>query len=153
MSATPATPEDPFRPGAKLTTTTRAISASDVASFAHLTGDENPLHLDEAVAAAEMFGGIVAHGMFTLAATIGLWYQSGYFEGHVVVFTGIENLRFLRPVRPGESLGAELAIQKRETSARGDKVELENITYNERHEPVLSFTARLLVRPLHRAKE
>lgn len=138
-------PVDRFRPGTVVPTPTRLISMKDIEEFARLTEDRNPLHLDEAFARGQLFGGRVAHGLLTLSATLGLWYRAGLFDGWIVVFSGIDKLRFLRPVRPGESLSARLTILRRETSPRGEMVELENTTYNEREEAVLSFSARLLL--------
>lgn len=143
----PATPPDRFRVGESLVTSARTISLADIDAFARTTGDENPLHLDETFAARQMFGGRVAHGLLTLSATLGLWYRSGFFDHVIVVFLGIDKLRFLKPVRPGDTLSSRLTIVKREPTERGDRVELENVTSNGAGEPVLTFTARLLVSP------
>jgi acyl dehydratase len=143
-SPTPVYP-DRFRAGEVIGTPARNVSRSDITSFAHLTGDENPLHLDEEFARPRLFGGVVAHGLMTLSVTLGLWYRAGTFDGLVVVFSGIDRLRFLRPVRPDDVLTAQLTVTRHEGSARGDVVELENTTYNQRKEAVLSFSARLLL--------
>jgi len=131
--------------GETVTTSVRTLSAADIEEFAHLTGDENPLHLDESFSAGQLFHGRVAHGLLTLSATLGLWYQCGLFDGWIVVFLGIDKLRFVKPVRPGESLSARLHVLSREPSPRGDRVELENTTFNAEQEPVLTFSARLLI--------
>ncbi len=117
----------------------------DIEAFAHLTGDENPLHLDEEFARPRLFGGRVAHGLFTLAITLGQWYRAGAFDGLIVVFSGIDKLRFLRPVRPEDSLRSQVTVVRHEASPRGDLVDLENTTFNQRDEAVLSFSARLLL--------
>lgn len=140
-----ASPPDSAHPGPVIATPARSVSAADIEQFAHLTGDENPLHLDEAFARQQLFGGRVAHGLLTLSITLGLWYQARAFDGRTVVFSGIDRLRFRRPVRPGDTLTAEITILRRETSERGEKVEVENATFNQRKEVVLSFTARLLL--------
>jgi acyl dehydratase len=62
--------------GSDLPTLARVVSAEDVRAYAHAGGDHNPLHLDDAVARAAGFPGIIAHGMFTmghLAACIAGW--------------------------------------------------------------------------------
>jgi len=140
---------DRFRPGEVVTTSSRAVSVADIEGFAHLTGDENPIHIDDAFAARQLFGGRVAHGLLTLSATLGLWYRAGLFDGWIVVFLGIDKLRFLRPVRPGDSLRSEVKTLTREPSAKGDRVEIENTTFNEAGEPVLTFSARLLLSRLN----
>lgn len=144
VPSAPAYP-DRFRAGEVISTPSRTVSVADIDQFAHLTGDENPLHLDEAFARPRLFGGRVAHGLLTLSITLGLWYRAGAFDGLIVVFSGIDKLRFLRPVRPEDSLSAQLTVTRHEASGRGDLVDLENTTYNQRKEAVLSFSARLLL--------
>jgi acyl dehydratase len=136
---------DRIRTGEVIRTPSRTVSLSDIDDFARLTGDENPLHLDEEFARPRLFGGRVAHGMLTLSLTLGLWYRSRAFDDLIVVFSGIDKLRFLRAVRPEDALTAELAITRHDPSPRGDVVELDNTTFNQRKEPVLSFSARLLL--------
>ncbi len=138
-------PPDRFLVGGTTTTPIRTVSQADVEEFARLTGDENPIHLDETYAQRQLFGGPVAHGLLTLSLTLGLWYRAGLFDGHIVVFRGIDRLQFLKPVRPGDALSAEITILRREPSAHGEAVELENATRNARGEIVLSFSARLLL--------
>jgi len=136
---------DRFRVGETIVTAGRTVSAADIEAFAHLTGDENPLHLDEAFAAKQMFGGRVAHGLLTLSVTLGLWYRAGLFDGVIVVFLGIEKLRFLKPVPPGETLTSRVTTVQREPTERGDRAELQNVTENAAGEAVLTFTARILL--------
>ena len=137
--------------GATVHTPTRTVSPEDIATFAHLTGDENPMHLDEPFARRQLFGGIVAHGLLTLSLTLGLWYRAGLFDQDIVVFSGIDKLRFVKPVRPGDTLSAELTIVRRAPSAHGELVDLDNSTRNSRGETVLSFSARLLLADLPQA--
>lgn len=136
---------DRFLVGETVTTPSRTVSRADVEAFAHLTGDENRMHLDEAFARQQLFGGIVAHGLLTLSITLGLWYRAGLFEREIVVFSGIEKLRFVKPVRPGDTLSAELKIVRRVPSVHGELVDIDNMTRNGANETVLSFSARLLL--------
>ena len=142
---TPASGIDRLKVGETVSTPSRTIHDSDVREFAHLSGDENPLHLDVEFAGTNLFHGIVAHGLLTVSVTLGLWYRAGLVECHVVVFTRIDDLRFLQPVRPGDALHARVRVLRREGSDRGERVELESVTMNQRDEPVLRFTARLLL--------
>ena len=62
--------------GSELPPLARVVTAEDVKAYAEAGGDRNPLHLDDAVARAAGFPGIIAHGMFTmghLAAFIARW--------------------------------------------------------------------------------
>ena len=74
----------------------RAVTAADLEAFAAVTGDDNPLHLDEAFAAATPFGGRIAHGMLMagyISAVLG-----ADLPGHGSIYIS-QTLRFRRPVR------------------------------------------------------
>jgi len=68
--------------------------------------DPQPIHLDPAVAAESMFGGIIASGWHSLSVTMRLMVRSNIFDGAPVVGVGIQNLRYLKPVRAGDRLRA-----------------------------------------------
>jgi 3-hydroxybutyryl-CoA dehydratase len=86
---------------------TRVASAAVVEAFAELSGDINPLHLDEAYAQTTSFGGRVAHGMLAAAyisAVIG-----AKLPGPGAVYLN-QSLRFRRPVRLGDAVTARVTI-------------------------------------------
>lgn len=105
--------------GETLTTEKRTITAEDVDKFGNHTGDKFYAHFDEEAAARSLFGKIVAHGYFVLSAAAGLFVHPD--EGPVLLNYGLENLRFLAPVAPGDTIQAKLIVkrktvrQKRET--------------------------------------
>lgn len=104
-----------FEIGAEATTAARTLTQEDVVAFAELSGDHNPLHLDEAYAARGPFGRRVAHGLLGLAAASGLMEQSGLTAGTLVAFLGLE-WSFRRPILPGESVRVRMRVaQKRAT--------------------------------------
>lgn len=82
---------------------TRTITAADVEAFAALSGDVNPLHLDEEYAATTPFGQRVAHGM--LAASLISTVVGTRLPGLGAVYLGQE-LRFVAPTRLGDTLTA-----------------------------------------------
>ncbi len=79
--------------------------------------DPQKIHLDPEVAAREMFGGIVASGWHTASATMRLIIDTQIFGGGPVVGAGINNLRFLQPVRAGDCLRAEAEVLEIRNSA------------------------------------
>ena len=86
---------------------TRTVSAADLDAFAAVTGDDNPLHLDETYAAATPFSGRIAHGMLAagyISAVIGTARPG---PGGVYVS---QTLRFRRPVRIGDAVTARVEI-------------------------------------------
>lgn len=87
---------------------TRIASAAVVEAFAELSGDFNPVHLDEAYAKTTPFGGRIAHGMLAAAyisAVIG-----AKLPGPGSVFL-TQSLRFRRPVRIGDSVTTRVTIK------------------------------------------
>ncbi|WP_433470426.1 phenylacetic acid degradation bifunctional protein PaaZ [Saccharomonospora azurea] len=89
----------------------RIVTDSDVAHFAEFTGDTFYAHTDEAAAAANpLFGGIVAHGYLVVSFAAGLFVSPE--PGPVLANYGLENLRFLTPVKPGDELTVTLTCKQ-----------------------------------------
>ena len=74
------------------------ISQDEILSFATLSGDSNPLHVDANSPEAAAFGGCIAHGILTLGVLSKVFGTLLYAEGNVLL--GLES-RFLSPLRPG----------------------------------------------------
>ena len=72
--------------------------------------DPQPIHLDPAGAAREMFGGVIASGWHSLSATMRLMVRSNIFDGAPVVGVSVDNLRYLQPVRAGDRLRARAEV-------------------------------------------
>ncbi len=93
--------------GDTVETASRTVTREDVDHFAAFTGDTFYAHTDEQAAAANpLFGGIVAHGYLVLSFAAGLFVDPA--PGPVLANTGLEQLRFTSPVRPGDTLRAVL---------------------------------------------
>jgi acyl dehydratase len=93
---------------------TRAVAARDIELFTEITGDRNPIHYDEDLAAASRFGGIVVQGGVTSGLLNALVAEQ--LPGPGSVFLEVA-WRFLAPVRPGDVLTAEATV----TAVRDDK--------------------------------
>lgn len=87
---------DELEVGQVFETESRTVTAADVEAFAHLTGDLNPVHLDDDYARHTPFGRRVAHGMLTLSIAAGL--LSPVLVETTVAAHGIDDLRFRRPL-------------------------------------------------------
>ena len=84
--------------------------------------DPQPIHIDEASANEGFFGGIIASGWHTLSVTMRLMVRANLFAGAPVIGVGVDNLRYLAPVRPGDVLTAQAeVIEVRPSSSRNDR--------------------------------
>ncbi|MFL6769577.1 MAG: phenylacetic acid degradation bifunctional protein PaaZ, partial [Sphingomicrobium sp.] len=96
--------------GDTLKTESRTVTLEDIEHFAHFTGDTFYAHMDdEAAKASPIFEGRVAHGYLILSFAAGLFVDPD--PGPVLANTGLENLRFLTPLYPGDSMRVELTVR------------------------------------------
>ncbi len=111
-----------LRPGDTVVAGPRRVTLEDVEHFAEFTGDTFYAHMDEEAARANpFFDGRVAHGYLVLSFAAGLFVQPD--PGPVLANYGIENLRFLTPVYPGDELTVTLTckqITPREDAGHGE---------------------------------
>jgi 3-hydroxybutyryl-CoA dehydratase len=94
--------------GSRLCSRARTITESDLVSFAAITGDWHPQHVDADWAAESRFGERIAHGMLVLSYSIGLM---GFDPERVVALRGIDSLTFKRAVAIGETIRAEAEVE------------------------------------------
>lgn len=103
-------------PGSTFVSRARTVRRSDLRAFAALSGDRNPLHLDQRYASTTRFGRIVAHGVLGLALATGLLNRLGLTRRTLVALAGLE-WRFLAPLYPGDRVRLVAAVRwKRKTS-------------------------------------
>ncbi len=96
--------------GDTLKTKSRTVTLEDIEHFAEFTGDNFYAHMDEEAAkASPIFEGRVAHGYLILSFAAGLFVDPD--PGPVLANTGLENLRFLTPLYPGDSMRVELTVR------------------------------------------
>src|SRR3954471_6655415 len=93
-------------------TGSRTVSIEDIEHFANFTGDKFYAHVDEEAArASPIFEGRVAHGYLILSFAAGLFVDPD--PGPVLANTGLENLRFLTPLYPDDSVRVELTVRSK----------------------------------------
>ena len=111
-----------LRVGDQVVTATRPVTLEDIEHFARFTGDTFYAHMDEEAAKANpFFDGRVAHGYLIVSFAAGLFVQPD--PGPVLANYGVDNLRFLTPVNPGDTLGVQLTckeINPREGADHGE---------------------------------
>ena len=118
---------------------TKTIGDEEVRAFAALTGDRNPVHLDEEYAKGTRFGRRIAHGM--LGASLISAVLANELPGRGTVYLS-QTLRFNAPVFLGDALTARVTVK----AVREDKpvVTLETVCTNQRGERVVEGEAVVL---------
>ena len=118
---------------------TKTITQEDIQAFARISGDTNPLHLDEDYARSTRFGGRIAHGLLVaglISAVLGT-----KLPGPGAIYLGQE-LRFTAPVRPGDTVTARVRVEAVD-SAKG-RVSLSTEVVNQDGAPVITGKARMV---------
>lgn len=121
------------------TSLTRTLTKRDIQLFAAVTGDMNPAHVDENYAKTDVFRQIVGHGMWTgsmFSVLLGM-----YLPGPGTIYLS-QTLKFLRPVRLGETITASVKVMKKDDAHK--HVTLQTLCANEKGEHVLEGEALVL---------
>jgi oxepin-CoA hydrolase/3-oxo-5,6-dehydrosuberyl-CoA semialdehyde dehydrogenase len=147
------TPEHPFRHslatlqvGDTIESEPRVISLEDIDHFADFTGDTFYAHTDpEAAAQNPLFGGIVAHGYLIVSMAAGLFVDPA--PGPVLANFGVDNLRFLTPVKAGDSIRVMLTVKQitPRSSADYGEVRWDALVTNADDEAVATYDVLTLV--------
>jgi oxepin-CoA hydrolase/3-oxo-5,6-dehydrosuberyl-CoA semialdehyde dehydrogenase len=94
----------------------REVTLADIERFAALSGDHFYAHMDEVAARRNpLFGGRVAHGYFLIAAAAGLFVEPEF--GPVLANYGIDALRFVKPVKPGDRIRVRITCKEKSLRA------------------------------------
>jgi 3-hydroxybutyryl-CoA dehydratase len=118
---------------------TKQITSKDVVLFAEVSGDDNPVHMDEAFAQTTMFKGRIVHG--ALVASLFSKILGTQLPGMGTIYLGQES-RFMKPVRIDETITATVTII--EIIAEKNRVILETIARNSAGEIVVSGKATVI---------
>ncbi len=124
----------------------RAVTVDDIERFAELSGDRFYAHMDDAQAARNpLFGGRVAHGYLLVAAAAGLFVDPAY--GPVLANYGIDSLRFLKPVKPGDRIRVRLTCKEKSLRAGAGygEVRWDTAISNQHGETVASYDVLTMV--------
>jgi len=112
-TATPAAPKrfywEDFTPGRLIPLGRIAVTREQVLEFAGRF-DPQPFHLDDAAAEHSLFGRLAASGWHTCAMTMRLMCDTYLNDSSSLGSPGIDNLRWLKPVYPGDTLGGEMEV-------------------------------------------
>ena len=144
-----------FEVGERFVSPGATISESQILDFA-LAYDPQPFHLDKEAAADFPYGGLIASGFQTLALAFRVFYQANVINACSLGSPGMDEVRWLAPVRPGDTIHTEAeVVSKRESRSRPDRGTL-NMAYeikNQTGDVVMTFTAIHIFRKRPQAEE
>lgn len=107
--------------GAEFESPARTVTEADIVAFAGLSGDYNPLHVNEEYCKTTIFGGRIAHGPLVYAIAAGLLFQLHLYDDTLIAFLGFENLKFTKPVKPGDTIRARIKVLEKRESSNADR--------------------------------
>lgn len=140
---------DELRIGERLLTARRTITEADIVNFGGLSGDYFYAHMDKIAAAESLFGERVAHGYFIVSAAAGLFVDAA--PGPVIANYGMDNLRFVEPVKIGDTIQVELTCKQKTPKPLRDEQKPHGVVVwdikvkNQRNELVATYDILTLV--------
>ncbi len=132
--------------GDTIASASREVTLADIEHFAEFTGDTFYAHTDEEAARRNpLFGGIVAHGYLVVSLAAGLFVDPD--PGPVLANFGVDHLRFLTPVKAGDSIAVTLTVKQitPRTSADYGEVRWDAVVTNADADPVATYDVLTLV--------
>ncbi|NTV71815.1 MAG: MaoC family dehydratase [Azonexaceae bacterium] len=139
---------DDLTPGQRFTSPGLTLTEAEIIDFAWRY-DPQPFHLDANAAADSPYGGLIASGFQSLAICFRLFIQSGVLADSSMGSPGIDELRWLAPVRPGDTLHSEIEVlEVKPSNSKPDRgiARLKYQAVNQRGEAVLTFIVMHLLR-------
>jgi len=139
---------DDFKTGEMFVTPGVTVTETMIVEFARVY-DPQPFHLDAEAAKHSIYGGLIASGFQTLALGFRLIWDTGIFRAASLGSPGFDELRWLKPVRPGDVLHVEMAVAElRPSQSKPDRGILRGAYryVNQQGEAVLTYTAMHLLR-------
>lgn len=109
-----------LKEGQVLTTRKRVVTSTDIDIFATMTGAVNPLFLSKDYAVSAKMRDRVAPGILTVGLMFGSLYPLGLFD-NIVALTGIDKLRFLLPVFPGDTIESKVVVESKKETSKPDR--------------------------------
>lgn len=139
---------DDFAPGQRFATRGCTLSEAQILDFA-FQYDPQPFHMDKVAADHWPFGGLIASGFQTLLVSFRLWYAEGVINAASLGSPGMDELRWTRPVRPGDTIHVEAEVlEVRPSRSKPDRgvVLIAYRVVNQAQETVMTYQVTHLIR-------
>jgi acyl dehydratase len=138
------------RVGERFVTPGRTITESDVVSFAALSGDWNSIHSDAEFAKTQPHGERIAHGMLSLVVGANLIFRLGQhavYPKSLIAIASLDNVRFVQPVKIGDTLHLEAEIMETEKLRNGTgTIEFRYRIKNQANELVIAARVKIVAK-------
>jgi len=137
-----------FRVGRTFESASVTVTEADIVAFARRF-DTQPFHLDAEAARQSPYGGLIASGIHTIALTFKLFLDTGALAAASLGSPGLDEIRWLRPVRPGDTLRAVVEVlAARPSSSKPDRgiATFRYQTLDQRGETVMTMVGHQLLR-------
>ncbi len=144
-----------FAAGDRVVTQGITLTEANIIDFG-FRFDPQPIHINKLEAERSFYGGLIASGWQVAALAFRLFWQSGFIYGGSLGSPGVQELRWLKPVRPGDTIIVEAEVTSTRLSSKGDRgyVGVVYTVKNQNGESVLTMTGTqiIAVRPAREAK-
>ncbi len=137
-----------FKVGDRFESPGATVTESQIIEFA-MHYDSQPFHMNAEAAKTSIYGGLIASGIHTIAVTFRLFLMTGVISDSNLGSPGFDELRWLRPVRPGDTLRAVGEVLEVIPSAsKPDRgiIRFRYTTLNQRNEEVLRVIGNQIIR-------
>jgi acyl dehydratase len=112
---------DDFKVGETIKTGSRTLTEEEIVSFAR-EYDPQPFHVDKAAAEDSIFGGIIASGWQTCGIMMRLMIDAVLHDAASLGSPGLDEIRWLKPVRPGDTLTVSITtLESRPSTSKPDR--------------------------------
>src|SRR5690625_3847522 len=126
-------------------TKTHIVTKEDIVRFAS-EFDPQYMHIDEKKANEGRFNGIIASGIHTLAISFKLWVEEDHYGDDVIAGTGMNHIKFMKPVYPGDALYIKVKVLNKKTLKNNTGIlTVELVTFNQKKEKVFKGELSALI--------
>jgi acyl dehydratase len=141
-----------FSVGDKVTSMAITVTEAHLVTWAGLTMDYYPLHMDKEYAAGTPFKERIAHGPLTFAMAVGLMGTTGYAKDSVIAWLGVTDMRIPAPVKIGDTIRLHAEITELRETKNPDQgfCVMRYEVVNQRDETVMTFDMKFL---MHRREQ
>lgn len=137
-----------FTTGSSVRTRGMTVTETHIVNWANLAGDWLPIHVDHHTSGQTPFGGVIAHGPLTLALSLGLVIQTGFFGDAVIAWLGLDEVRLPAPVHPGDTITAVATVAEQVPTSKPERgrIRLAYEVATQDGRTVLTFSSGFLLR-------